>query len=169
MTRKSLALAVLVSSVLALGVPVQGEDARKAPAKVSGSQAVDEAWTKAILANDLDAVVACYAPDAVMWTPGDPESKGGKAIREAYTALLKENTVKEAKLSETHYRTVGKTSVGWGHFSLTLAPKAGGAPVTMTGRFTDVAVENDGKWVYIADHASAEPPPKAPAPPANKK
>jgi uncharacterized protein (TIGR02246 family) len=168
MTRKSLTFAVLVSSVLVLGIAARGEDAKKAEAKVSGAQAVDEAWTKAILANDLDAVVACYAPDAVMWTPGDPESKDGKAIREAYAALLKDNTVKDAKISDTQYRTVGKTSVGWGHFSFTLAPKAGGAPVTMTGRFTDVAVEKDGKWVYIVDHASAEPPPKAPASPAKK-
>jgi uncharacterized protein (TIGR02246 family) len=168
MTRKSLALTVLISSVLALGIAVRGEDAKKAGVKVSGSQAVDEAWTKAILANDLDAVVACYAPDAVLWSPGDPESKGGKAIREAYAALLKDNTVKDAKLSDTHYKTVGTTSVGWGHFSLTLAPKAGGAPITMTGRFTNVTAEKDGKWVYINDHASAEPPPPAPATPAKK-
>lgn len=167
MTRKSLAFAVLASSVLALGIPAQGEDAQKAGAKVSGAQAVDEAWTKAALANDLDALVACYAPDAVMWTPGYAEAKGEKAIRAAYVNFLKD-TVKEAKLSDTHYRTVGKTSVGWGHFSLTLVPKAGGAPVTMAGRFTNVAAEKDGKWVYINVHASAEPPPPAPAAPAKK-
>jgi uncharacterized protein (TIGR02246 family) len=163
MTRKSLAVAVLFSSALALGLPARAEDAPKAAAKVSGSQAVDEAWTKAILANDLDALVACYASDAVVWFPGDAEAKGEKAIRAAYVNLLKDNTVKEAKLSDTHYRMVGKTSVGWGHFSMTLVPKAGGAPSTMTGRFTEVAVEKDGKWVYINDHASAEPPPPAPA------
>ena len=168
MRRRSLALAVLVSSVLALGIPAQGED-QKAAARVSGSQAVDEAWTKAILANDLDAVVACYAPDAVFWGPGDPEAKGEKAIRANYAGVLKENTVKDARLSDTHYRTVGKMSTGWGHYSLTLAPKAGGAPVTLTGRFTNVAAEKDGKWVYTADHASAEPPPPAPPSPAKKK
>jgi len=166
MTRKFLALAVLVSTSLALGVPARGADAPKPGPRVSGSQAADEAWTKAVLANDLDAAVACYAPDAVLWTPGDPEAKGEKAIRAAYANLFKDNTVKDAKLSDAHYKTFGKTSVGWGHYSLTLAPKAGGAPVTMTGRFTDVTVEKDGKWVYIADHASAEPPP--PAAPAKK-
>ena len=167
MTRKSLILAVLVSSLLALGVPARGADAPKPGSKASGSQAVDEAWTKAVLANDLEAVMACYAPDAVAWFPGDAEAKGEKAIRAAYVNLLKD-TVKEAKLSDTHYRTFGKTSVGWGHFSMTLVPKAGGAPVTMAGRFTEVAEEKGGKWVYVADHASAEPPPPAPAPPAKK-
>jgi VCBS repeat-containing protein len=43
-----------------------------------------------------------------------------------------------------------------------MEPKAGGAPVTMKGRFAEVSVEKDGKWVYLVDHASAEPPP-APA------
>jgi uncharacterized protein (TIGR02246 family) len=167
MTRKSLALAAAVSFALALGVTARGEDAPKAAAKVGGSQVVDEAWTKAVLANDLEAVMACYAPDAVAWFPGDAEAKGEKAIRAAYVNLLKD-TVKDAKLSDTHYRTFGKTSVGWGHFSMTLVPKAGGAPVTMAGRFTEVAMEKDGKWVYIADHASAEPPPPAPAAPAKK-
>ena len=129
MTRKSLALAVLFAFALAIGVTARGEDAPKPAAKVSGSQAVDEAWTKAALANDLDALVACYAPDAVMWAPGDPEAKGEKGIRAAYANLLKDNTIKDAKISDTHYKTFGKTSIGWGHFSLTLAPKAGGAPV----------------------------------------
>ena len=158
MTRKFLVSAVLLSCALAFGRPAWG-----AEAKVTGAKAVDEAWAKAMIANDLDAVVACYAPDAVMWSPGEPEAKGEKAIRASYAALLKENTVKDAKLIDSQYQTVGKTSVGWGHYSLTLAPKAGGATVTMAGRFIDVAVEKDGKWVYIADHGSAEPPPPSAA------
>ena len=159
MTRKMCVLALLFACALSLGLPARAAD--KAAAKATGAEAVDNAWVKAMLANDLDAIVACYAEDAVMWAPGDPEAKGAKAIRESYAALLRDNTVKDAKALDTHYRTMGKTSVGWGHYSLTLAPKAGGALVNMTGRFTDVAVEKDGRWVYIADHASAEPPPPA--------
>ena len=51
------------------------------------------------------------------------------------------------------------TSVAWGRFSLTLVPKAGGDPVVMTGRFTEAAERRAGTWVYIVDHASAEPAP----------
>jgi len=163
MTRKLCVLFVLFSCVLSFGLPAWGDDAKKAGAKATGAMAVDAAWAKAMIANDLDAVVACYAEDAVLWGPGDPEAKGTKAIRDNYAALLKDNTVKEAKLIDPQYRTVGKTSVGWGRYSLTLAPKAGGATVTMAGRFIDVAVEKDGKWVYIADHGSAEPPPPSAA------
>ncbi len=42
----------------------------------TGAQAVDEAWRKAIIANDLDAVMSNYSKDAVMWLPEAPEAKG---------------------------------------------------------------------------------------------
>ena len=131
----------------------------RAHAAESGAQIVDAAWIAAVKANDLDAVMKCYAPDAVMWLPNAPSARGAKAIRAAYEGRLSANTVKDASLSDVTYRTVGNTSVAWGRFSLTLAPKAGGDPVVMTGRFTEAAERRRGKWVYIVDHASAEPAP----------
>ena len=125
----------------------------------SGAQIVDAAWIAAMKANDIDAVMKCYAPDAVMWLPNAPSARGAKAIRAAYEGLLSANTVKDATLGDVTYRTVGSTSVAWGRFSLTLVPKAGGDPVVMAGRFTEAAERRGGRWVYIVDHASAEPAP----------
>jgi len=71
-----------------------------------GIAAVDEAWQKAILANDLNAIVACYAPDAVMWLPDAPVTKGTEAIRKSYSDLFAANTVTEASFSNTHYENV---------------------------------------------------------------
>jgi uncharacterized protein (TIGR02246 family) len=123
----------------------------------TGAQSVDSSWIKAMKANDLEAVLKTYAPDAVVWLPQAKEARGEKAIRSAYEGLLAANTVKEVVLSETGYRTMGKVSVGWGRFSFTLAPKSGGNPVVMIGRFTDIAEQRGGRWVYVVDHASAEP------------
>ena len=133
--------------------------AARSHAAESGAQIVDAAWIAAVKANDIDAVMKCYAPDAVMWLPNAPSARGAKAIRAAYEGLLSANTVKDATLGDVTYRTVGNTSVAWGRFSLTLAPKAGGDPVVMTGRFTEAAERRGGRWVYIVDHASAEPAP----------
>lgn len=124
-----------------------------------GAKSVDAAWMKAMKANDLEAVLACYAPDAVVWLPGSPEASGEKAIRAAYQGLFDANTVQDATVTDTHYKTSGSLSAGWGRFTLTLAPKSGGAPVSMKGRFTETAERRRGRWVYLADHASAEPPP----------
>jgi ketosteroid isomerase-like protein len=137
-----------------------------AMAAEDGAKMVDSAWSKAILANDLDAVMRTYAADAVAWLPNDAEAKGQAAIRAGYKAMLDQFTVKDCVLSNTVHRNFGNTAVGWGNFSLTLVPKAGGDPVVMTGRFTDVVERRNGHWVYVVDHASAEPPPAPPAEPA---
>ena len=83
-----------------------------ATAAPAGAQAVDEAWRKAITANDLNALIALYAEDAVMWLPDAPEAKGREAIRKSYADLLAANTVTGVTLSNTHYQTSGNLSVG---------------------------------------------------------
>ena len=133
-----------------------------ATAAPEGAQTVDEAWRKAITANDLNAIIAVYAEDAVMWLPDAPEAKGREAIRKSYAGLLAANTVTGATLANTHYQTSGNLSVGWGNFTLTLSPKAGGNPVTLSGRFSVIARKEGGTWAYVVDHASADPAPPTP-------
>ena len=145
----SLRITAVAVLIIACALPCQAAD--------MGAQAVDAAWVKAMKANNLDAVMQCYAPNAVAWLPGMREARGAQAIRAAYQGLLSANTVKDAALVDTKYKTTGNMSVGWGKYSITLIPKAGGAPVVMTGRYNEVAERRAGKWVYIVDHASAEP------------
>ena len=90
------------------------------------------------------------------------EAKGREDIRKSYAGLLAANTVTGATLANTHYQTSGNLSVGWGNFTLTLSPKAGGNPVTLSGRFSVIAREEGGTWVYVVDHASAHPAPATP-------
>ena len=146
-------------ALVALALPVRGAD--------DGSKIVDDAWVKGMKANDVEAVLACYAADAVVWFPGDAVAKGEKAVRALYQGLFSANTVKDVAITESHYKTSGNLSSAWGTFSMMLAPKVGGSPVTMAGRFTSVSEKRGGKWVYVADHASAEPAP-APAASAEK-
>jgi uncharacterized protein (TIGR02246 family) len=127
-----------------------------------GAQALDAAWMKAVMAGDVNAVSALYAADAVLWFPGAHEAQGAKAIRDAYAGFLGTYTVTDVALTDTQYETMQNTGIAWGHFIMTLQPKAGGVPTIMGGRFSSVAKMIDGKWRYVVDHASAEPPP-APA------
>jgi uncharacterized protein (TIGR02246 family) len=146
MNRIQAAAAALALSTLALPAAAQ-----------SGAQAVDAAWRKAAMANDVEGLVKLYAPNAVAWLPDTPEARGTDAIRATYQGFLGANTIKDVVFSDATYRTAGSRSVGWGKFAITLQPKTGGNPVTMTGRFTVVAEKRDKRWVYVADHASAEP------------
>lgn len=127
-----------------------------------GAQAVDEAWRKAIIANDLNAILAVYDEDAVMWLPDAPQVKGREAIRKAYADLFAVNTVTGATFANTHYQTSGDLSVGWGDFTLSMSPKAGGNAVSLAGRFSVIAKKKGEGWVYIVDHASAHPSPSTP-------
>ena len=131
--------------------------AESAPAADTGPAAVDAAWVKGMKANDADAVVKCYAPDAVAWLPNSPAAQGEKAIRSLYEGLLSANTVNDAVLSDVHEKHARNVAVRWGTFVLTLTPKAGGDRIVMSGRFSEVLERRAGRWVYVVDHASAEP------------
>ena len=136
--------------------------ASSAVAQDAGAKTVDAAWVKAMKANDLDGIVACYASDAVMWFPGAPEARGTAAIRAIYATYFADFSVSDAVLTPS-YATSGDVSGAWGDFVLTLAPKKGGAPQVLKGRFTSVSKKIGGKWMYVADQASATPPPPAAA------
>jgi len=128
-----------------------------------GLMTVDNAWVKAMLSNDAAACAALYADDAVLVLPGSGAIKGKNAILEAYAGWFKDVKVTDAAVMDSHYRSAGKVSAGWGSWKVTTVPKAGGAPTTEIGTFCAVAVETNGVWKYVADHASADP-----APPAKK-
>jgi ketosteroid isomerase-like protein len=138
-----------------LGVPLRAAD--------SGAKSVDAAWEKAFRAADLEGVVACYAPDAVLWLPNAPEARGTKAIREAYAGFFSTYAIDGVTLRNTSYQTRDSLSVGWGDFEMRLTPRAGGEPTVMRGRFTALARPLGDRWVYVVDHASVGPPPQ-PAP-----
>jgi len=150
MSRALSALAVL--AIVAIAAPVHAQD---------GAKIVDDAWVKAATAGDVDALVALYAPDAVLYAPDSMEARGTAAIRAAYEGLVGANKITSAAITST-YQTSGDLSSGWGTATLTLTPKAGGPPQTMTVRVTAVAKKVNGKWLYVADHASVPMPPGPP-------
>jgi hypothetical protein len=62
---------------------------------------VDAACVRAMKANDVDGIVKCSAPDAVLWLPGTRAARGESAIRASYAGLLSSSTVKDATLPDT--------------------------------------------------------------------
>ncbi|MDR3415195.1 MAG: DUF4440 domain-containing protein [Nevskia sp.] len=125
----------------------------------TGIAAIDAQWIKAVKAGDADAAAGLYANDAILWIPGAPMAKGAKAIHDAYQGWLSATTIQDVKLTLLGGSTKGAESVGWGTFSITSAPKSGGATTTEVGRYTEVGKRVGGKWVYVVDHASDDPAP----------
>jgi uncharacterized protein (TIGR02246 family) len=123
-------------------------------------QAADAAWMKAMKANDLAAVVALYAPDAVMWFPEAPEARGSEAVRKTYMSYFDAYTVADVALTNVTHQTSGDLDANWGNYMFDLRPKKGGDPVVLKGRFVAVMKKIGGRWLLVADHASATPAPK---------
>jgi ketosteroid isomerase-like protein len=123
----------------------------------NGAKSEDNTWMKGMKANSVDAIMACYAPNAIGWFPGEVEAKGEKAIRDSYVKTFAEYEVKDVNLSETTYKDAGKLSLGWGKATISVVAKATGKSEVWKARYTDVAERRGERWVYIVDHASAEP------------
>ena len=63
-------------------------------------------------------------------------------------------------MSEIGQETIGDARVAWGTYAIRAIDKASGAESTQTGRFTDVQKKIDGRWLYVVDHPSDDPPAK---------
>lgn len=137
-----------------------------APVAADDIKDLDEAWVKAMKAGDIAAILTLYDEAVVFYPPDAVELKGSTAIGKFYTEFLSQFRVKDVRLMDTGTDKEDDLAVSWGRYSMVVEPKAGGAEQKFEGRFTGIAKKRDGKWRYIADHASAvfAPPPPAKPP-----
>ena len=162
---RTLAMAVAVT---ALAQPLLAQTAARP--QEHGAQAADEALARAFKANDVEALAAVYAPDAVLFPPGAVAQRGRDAIRKGFTDFLAHYRITDFVATESHYETSGDLSSGWGLFTMTAVPRSGsGSPMRWEGRFSSVARRIGGKWLLVSDHASIPmgAPPQAPRPVSN--
>jgi len=152
--RRNLARLLAVLTLASAAMPLAAADST-----IDFADSVGAAWVKAVKAGDLDAVVRLYAADAVAWFPDEAQHNGAAAIRESYKTLFDTFTVVDAALTNDHHLGDATHRTNWGNFALTLKQKADGKLVQMSGRYTDVQEKRSGHWLYVVDHASAEPAP----------
>ena len=117
-------------------------------------EALQDAFVKAMQANDPDGLAACYTDDAVSFAVDVMVGVGPEFVRDSWKSFFMTYTIKKVELSGTYMETFGDTAAAWGLFTMLVEPTEGGEAFEMQGRFMDVAKEVDGSWLYIADHAS---------------
>jgi len=79
---------------------------------------------------------------------------GPESVRTSWGSFFDAYRVTAARLSNEHMEVLGDTAVAWGLFTIMAEPVAGGESVELHGRYMDVSRRIDGRWLYIADHAS---------------
>ena len=122
------------------------------------AQALQDIFKAALLANDADGIAACYTEDATNFSIDSMSGTGPESVRASWSGFFATYQVTGVQLSEDHLEVLGDTAVAWGLFNITSVPVVGGEPVEMRGRYTDVAKNIDGTWLYVMDHASVPSP-----------
>lgn len=135
---------------------------------VKGAKGLEAAFLKAFNEQNSDALMACYwnNPECVLMPPDMLVVKGPEAIKAAFVQMAATMKGCHLSITESHHMPMGDVVLSHGLFNLTM-PGPDGQPMNLTGRFSDVKAQKDGKWVYIVDHASmpAPPPPMPEAAP----
>lgn len=140
------------------------------PPDMVGAQALDDKFMELVAKGDSREIAKLFSTKAVLHPEDGAEVSGRDAIEARYKKFFDANTVKQFKYLQRVYDTRRKASVGWGRWTMTTVPKAGGEPVTREGRFTSFVAQRGGKLAYDYVHFSLPvlpPPPAAPpVPPA---
>lgn len=128
---------------------IPAADAFAGPAEEAN--AVIDHWSATYSANDRDALVGLYAPDAILLGTTSPViSEGTEGIRKYFQDLQgsgRKNTIVERRtivLSET-------SVVATGFYNFARATEN---DTPRPSRFTMVIVKRDGQWVIAHHHSS---------------
>lgn len=126
--------------------------------KVAAANALDDQFVVAFNSGDAVALTALYTPDAVSFPPDTMMARGQMSIQSGSGAAMSAMPGARLELIDQRNVVVGDAIVGYGLWRMTM-PAADGTTTQMEGRFTDVKVMRDGKWLYMIDHASVPMPP----------
>ena len=119
---------------------------------MSQSTGVFEAWEKAMLAGDADAIAELYEDDAVLLIPSmEVVARGKKEIRDAWAGLIAMGKIDVIDVSEHEQTIVG--DIAYSHLAGVMKGEMGGESVEIPFRATEVQRRGtDGTWRYVLDH-----------------
>ena len=120
----------------------------------------NQAWAS----KDADKIMAFYADDAVLMTPGAESVQGKDAIRNDLKQMLADPAVsltfQSSKVDVAKSGDLGYTA---GTYKLTVTDPATHKPITDHGNYvTTFRKQADGSWKAAADIASSAVPPMPP-------
>jgi uncharacterized protein (TIGR02246 family) len=121
-------------------------------------------WNKDFAAKDAEKLIAHYADDATLMSPGNPAVVGHDAIH----AMLKEMVGDPAlslRFQASRVEVAGTGDFGWtqGSYTMTMTDPATKKPMHDSGSYvTTYRKAADGSWKAVSDIACSGPPPAKP-------
>lgn len=118
--------------------------------------ATTQAWIDGMTRHNIDAVVALYDADAVLWGTRSPTIRDNPvAVREYFNILRTVPPSYKAVLGEEHIRVYGDIAINTG--SYTFSEVRDGKEVVRPARFSFVFRNRNGHWLIVDHHSSAVP------------
>ncbi|MEQ8165142.1 MAG: nuclear transport factor 2 family protein [Alphaproteobacteria bacterium] len=118
------------------------------------SKDCSDGLVRAMLAGDLDAFVAQYTDDAVLYGPANVQSVGKEAIRAEMGEFFKVIQADSFDWDD-NAAVSGDVAYHWGTWTLKGKNKVTGDDLELKARTLDVRRRQaDGTWLIAADHAS---------------
>ena len=119
--------------------------------------AANEAYGKAVANQDVGAVVALYAPDAILLPPDAPVAQGSDAIRAVLQGYM-DAGAQSLALETTALDDQGDLVVDIGRYTLGLQPP-GADPITDVGKYLQVYKrQSDGSFRIAYDCFNSDGP-----------
>ncbi|ODP35720.1 hypothetical protein A9762_01640 [Pandoraea sp. ISTKB] len=147
-------MAIVAASTLLAAPAVFSQETTAAGLVVhSGPSAAVQAWKSALEAGDTKAIAQMHSPSTVLYSADSSVTRGVDEIMRGYRALY-EKYRPTVEIRDAGWVRQGELLNSWGQFVMTLTPLAGGEPIRVDGRFSDVAIWTNGHWQYVMDHAS---------------
>jgi uncharacterized protein (TIGR02246 family) len=111
---------------------------------------LDEQWSKAAEAKDVDKTVSFYSDDAVVMPPNAPRATTKEAIRTIWKDLLTDASI-SWKTKEVEVARSGDLAYSSGTYEVTLNDPTG-TPVKDRGKYLEVwKKQADGTWKCVMD------------------
>jgi ketosteroid isomerase-like protein len=159
---------LLAATLLAAGCQQARPGNTAAPADTAAIadtiRAQETQWAADYAARNADAIVAHYAPDGALASPGAALAVGPEAIRAADREMLADpNFQLQFGADRILVAASGDLASSRGHFTLRVTDPASRQPVTMTGTYLTVwQKQADGSWKAAEDIITPGPAPAAP-------
>jgi uncharacterized protein (TIGR02246 family) len=158
--------ALLVTITVALMVTACNQATDTHDADVKALQDNETQWNQDFASKDSEKIVSHYADDAVLMTPGMPASSGKDAIRNSLKEMVADPAL-SLKFHATKFEVAksGDVAYSQGSYTLTVTDPQTKQVINDHGSYvTTYRKQPDGTWKAVADIATSEVPPPAPAP-----
>jgi ketosteroid isomerase-like protein len=128
---------------------------------------LDEQWSKAAGAKDVDKTVSYYSEDAVVMPPNAASATTKEAIRKIWKDLLTDANI-SWKTKKVEVAQSGDLAFSSGTYEVTLNDPTG-TPVNDRGKYLEVwEKQPDGSWKCVADIWNSDLRASVPAAPEKK-